>query len=279
MAVTIFAFFALFINMLMRLNFSMALVCMTGTTTHDGSGALEGEFDWSQEEMANLLAAFFYGNVTTQLIGGIVAKKFGERFPMMIAMGIYAIVELLLPVLARWHYVALFVARVVQGLFSGTLIPMIYSLIAVWSSPWEKATLLAIAFTGNSLCNLYNYPTSALFCTTDIGWPLVFYVAGAMAVVWIIAFFFLTSNDPESHPRISEEEKLYLREHSVKNLAKKNEGDGLSLKDVPYPKMLLSIPFYALLIAHLCVSWTFYLIGLNIPLFVGKSETCYNKPR
>ena len=204
--------------MLMRLNFSMGLVCMTGTTAKEVEGAIKGEFDWDSDTIANLLAAFYYGNIITQMLGGYLGRVFGERYPLMVCMSIIAALELLLPSLARWSPWALFSARILMGLASGPIFPLIYSLITVWASPAEKATLLGIAFTGYSFSSIFNYPVSSLLCLTGIdnGWPLIFYVPDTTAVVWVIAFYFITSDSPEAHPRISMEEKTYLKHNSCK---------------------------------------------------------------
>jgi MFS family permease len=43
-----------------------------------------------------------------------------------------------------------------------------------------------------------------------IGWPSVFYLFGALGVLWFIAWTLLCYNDPQSHPFISDEEKTFL---------------------------------------------------------------------
>lgn len=42
------------------------------------------------------------------------------------------------------------------------------------------------------------------------GWPSIFYVFGAVGTIWCIAFLIMVHEDPESHPRISEDEKKYI---------------------------------------------------------------------
>lgn len=42
------------------------------------------------------------------------------------------------------------------------------------------------------------------------GWPSIFYVFGAVGTIWCIAFLLMVYEDPESHPRIAEDEKKYI---------------------------------------------------------------------
>ena len=44
------------------------------------------------------------------------------------------------------------------------------------------------------------------------GWEAVFYVSGVLALIWFIAWWFFMFDTPEQHPRISHDEKQYLRE-------------------------------------------------------------------
>lgn len=62
---------------------------------------LKGEFDWSDVVVANLLGAFFYGYLCTQVIGGWVSDKFGEKTAFLSGMVANSILTLLTPVSAR----------------------------------------------------------------------------------------------------------------------------------------------------------------------------------
>jgi ACS family sodium-dependent inorganic phosphate cotransporter len=45
---------------------------------------------------------------------------------------------------------------------------------------------------------------------TSIGWPSVFYVFGAMGVLWFFVWVLIFYNDPQSHPFITDEERMFL---------------------------------------------------------------------
>lgn len=44
----------------------------------------------------------------------------------------------------------------------------------------------------------------------DGGWPSIFYVFGAIGVIWSVAFLFCIHEDPSTHPTIEEKEKKYI---------------------------------------------------------------------
>lgn len=45
------------------------------------------------------------------------------------------------------------------------------------------------------------------------GWPSVFYVTGALSLIWFVFWVCLTYNDPSEHPHISPEELKYIKSH------------------------------------------------------------------
>lgn len=76
----------------------------------------------------------------------------------------------------------------------------------------------------SSLNRQFNYSGSQIgTCVSNIvggyileyapgcAWKLVFYVFGSCGIIWYVLWQFLCYNDPQSHPFISEEEKIYLQ--------------------------------------------------------------------
>ena len=60
----IFAFFGTLLLMIMRFNFSMAIVCMTSNKTEDNNTNItSAEFQWDKTVQGYCLSAFFYGYV------------------------------------------------------------------------------------------------------------------------------------------------------------------------------------------------------------------------
>ena len=83
-----------------------------------GNSGGDGEFNWTEVEQGVILGSFFWGYIVTQIPGGILAKKFGGKWPFGIGLLISAIFALLTPMAARTHRGLLIFARVVQGLGS-----------------------------------------------------------------------------------------------------------------------------------------------------------------
>lgn len=52
-------------------------------------------------------------------------------------------------------------------------------------------------------------------------WEAVFYISGAIGIAWYLAWWILVYDTPAKHPRISEEERLYIETSIGRSLAKK----------------------------------------------------------
>ena len=283
--------------MALRFNLSMALVCMSSDPTHNRTNHSlvvnqcrengdsieedkrfdevqdgefmeneeeEREFQWTKKFQGDLLSSFFYGYILTQLIGGWCSDRWGGKSVFLVGMTILTSSSLLIPLLARIEPSLLLLVRLIQGLASGLAFPSLYNLFTSWTSPGERATLMSIAYAGIPTATVATYPLSSWLCRSGIdgGWPLAFYVPGATGLLWCLAFHLLVYSRPQDHPRISPEERRHLKAPESKETKR--------LK-VPWLAMLASPAVHALWITHLCSAFGYYLIVINISLFIREA--------
>ncbi|PSN33540.1 putative transporter slc-17.2 [Blattella germanica] len=215
---------------LLRFNLSFALVCMVrednssgwvdnstesdcpipATSNTSRGNAVVGEFEWNKMLQGRILSAFFYGYIVIQGVGGWFSDRFGGKLFFIMGNLLQSIITLLLPAASRFHPEALFGLRVVQGI--GLSLPSLFQLYTHWASPTERTALVGIAYMGFPIANVIIFPLSGVLCEYgfDGGWPSIFYVTGLFGLSCSIAFFFLVYDNPDKHPRISEEERRYL---------------------------------------------------------------------
>lgn len=82
------------------------------------------------------------------------------------------------------------------------------------SSLWNKIKNFAnfCLILGAQFGTIISMPLSGLLAEYgfDGGWPSIFYVFGAVGVVWSLAFLYFVHEDPSSTPNIDEQEKKYI---------------------------------------------------------------------
>eukprot|EP00092_Neocalanus_flemingeri_P024646 GFUD01026731.1.p1 GENE.GFUD01026731.1~~GFUD01026731.1.p1 ORF type:complete len:504 (+),score=120.85 GFUD01026731.1:68-1579(+) len=300
LVLTIMVFFGVYHLMALRFNLSMALVCMTNDPTEDVksrdisndsitivddedthsqcpseyeltandteviSVSEPREFTWSKPFQGALLSSFFYGYIVTQVLGGYFSDRFGGKTVFLIGMTTLSGTSLLIPVFARLSPGLVVAVRVLQGLASGLAFPSLYNLFSSWSDPGERATLMSMAYAGIPTATVATFPLSSWLCYSglDGGWPMAFYVPGTTGLLWCLMFYVLIYSTPEDHPRITKGELEYLRGREP---AKKRK-----LK-VPWLAMLKSSAVHALWITHICSAFGYYLLIINLSLFVREA--------
>lgn len=154
--------------------------------------------------------------------------------------------------------------RLVQGVFTGLALPSLYSTLGRWSGSDERATIMSFSFAAMPLAAALNYPITSALCEADGGWPNVFYWQGGVAAIWLILFVTLSHDNPQTHPRISAEERAYLQYHSP------DSGQKVGLCAVPWSLMLSSRAVRALIATHFCSAWGFYLANNNMPSYAAE---------
>jgi sugar phosphate permease len=49
-----------------------------------------------------------------------------------------------------------------------------------------------------------------VLASSSIGWPSIFYIFGAVGILWAVLWFFLGADRPGTHKFISKEEQAYI---------------------------------------------------------------------
>nr|XP_042910673.1 putative inorganic phosphate cotransporter [Parasteatoda tepidariorum] len=223
------------------------------------------QYDWNIQKQAVILGSYFYGNIATQLLGGVLAEKFGAKHVYGIGILLTATVSLLFPLVASWSYVGVIVNRVIQGLGDGMTFPAINFAISKWSPESERSRSSAVIFSGMQIGTVIGMPIAGLLCTTDAlgGWPSVFYIFGVIACLWFVFWLVLIHENPSTHPSISKEELLYIEENKTEIKKKMS-------RDV-WKSIFMSVPVWALAIAHFGFDYGFLVILTELPTYLSTA--------
>ncbi|KAL4223030.1 hypothetical protein ACF0H5_016508 [Mactra antiquata] len=224
-----------------------------------------GEFDWSKKTQSFILSGYFYGYMAAQIPAGWLATSFGGKRVVGVAMGLSCILTLLIPLFARTSIYLLIAARILQGLFNGTSNPSFCGLVGAWALPNERSRFLALCWFGQNAGLLLGFSTSGVLCAHgfDNGWGSIFYIHGIIGVLFVICWWYCVYSSPSEHPRLSKQEKKLLSgKLSVNKQTEKDE--------VPWTKILTYRPIYIAYIAHICDTWTYYMLLTCLPQFVEE---------
>lgn len=282
--------FLLFLGManayVMRTNMSVAIVAMVNQTALPKDPAVpddecgvdsvyknfsaettkrEGTFIWDTEIQGYILSSFFYGYVVTQIPFGILSKKYGAKYFLGVGMLINSIFGLFVPLAADMGIAGLMIVRFIQGLGEGPIVPCTHAMLAKWIPPNERSRLGAFVYAGAQFGTVVSMPLSGILSDHGFagGWPSIFYVFGTVGALWSVAFLLIVDEDPESCPRIAEDERKYI-------ISSLWGAAGISSPPVPWISILTSLPFWAILISHMGQNYGYETLMTELPTFMKQ---------
>ncbi|KAK6165944.1 hypothetical protein SNE40_022750 [Patella caerulea] len=224
----------------------------------------EEDFTWSSEFEGTVLAAFNFGFIASPIIGGYIAGYFGGKRVITFSLIVGSLATILTPVAARADKALLVFMRAVAGLVMGAVDPAIQSLWSKWAPMYEKSQLTTCSYSGLSIAGITTFLVSGYLCTIqlDNGWPFIFYVFGGFSLLLVFPWLYLVYDSPEQHPRIKMEEIKYI-----------NHGKSTSIKKSihpPWPKILTSLPFWAIVVAHVTYTWVTSWVLAYLPKYLNN---------
>jgi len=281
------AFLGLAAVYMLRVNLSVAIVSMINRTepvepvdlnssflcpvpVHTNATTIPstGEFSWDSKTQGLILGCFFWGYIVTQLPGGLLAERFGGKYVFGLGVFFTGFFSLLMPIAARWNLTAFIVVRVLTGAAEGITIPSLNVMLSRWVPYSERSTIGAFVLAGMQFGTVISLPLSGYLCEVpfDNGWPLTFYVPGALAIIWFIFWVFLVYDGPDVHPRISDDENQYIVQSTGRKQGKQAENQ--KKLTIPWGSIFTSMPFWAIFVAHIGQCWGFYVLLTDLPTYM-----------
>ncbi|CAH1100735.1 unnamed protein product [Psylliodes chrysocephalus] len=260
--VAVLALFGFFNVYALRANLSIAIVDMTqlkNVTLENGTIVLKREFDWDSKLQGYILSSFFYGYLTTQFLGGYLAVKFGGTNIFAIGIGVTALLTVFTPLLVKANVYLLLVVRIVEGIFEGVTVPAIQAVWALWSPPLERSRLVTISYSGCWVGTVVAMPVCSLLASS-LGWESIFYVFGAVGLLWCAIWTTFVSDTPVKDKSISSKEREYIL-----SSIKASNGDIEEIHKIPWWSFLMSRPLWTIAVAFFCETWGFYTLLTYLP--------------
>jgi MFS transporter, ACS family, solute carrier family 17 (sodium-dependent inorganic phosphate cotransporter), other len=229
-----------------RVNVSVAIIPMAR------------QLGYSPATQGLILSAFFWGYIVSQLLGGWMADRVGAKAVLGFGVACWSAATLITPIAAASSLPVLLGARVLLGAGEGVNFPAIHSLAARWAPARERARALALNYTGISVGTV-----AALLGSPPLilryGWPAVFFVSGALGALWLAAWALKGADGPENARGISATELAQI-------LADRPELH--RPQSVPWAAIVRERAVWAIVLAHVCNNWGFYILLLWLPTYL-----------
>ncbi len=176
-----------------------------------------------------LLSIFFAGYALFQIPGGMLADKFGFRRVMSVAIVWWSIFTSVTGLV--FSYPLLLILRFVFGLGEACLPGAAYKGIATYFPSKQRGTATGIQSTVNTLG-----PALAAIAAAAIiaafGWRMVFIIMGIPGILIGVYIWFKFKDNPEDHPKMTEEELAELDEDVLETKVSSKKKSDVSFKEL-----------------------------------------------
>jgi len=215
---------------------------------------------YSDAQRGLILSSFFWGYLWFQLPGGWFADRFGGKRVLGAGVALWSIATFLTPIATASFGLLLFM-RGALGAGEAVNFPAIHSIAARWTPASERARAISLHLSGTALGTII-----ALLASPPIiiafGWESVFYISGLVGLLWLALWWWKATDWPENSPGVSASEMAEIR-------AGRSEVD--AAEAIPWAKICREPAVWAIVMAHLCNNFGFYLLLLWLPSYLDQT--------
>jgi len=248
-------FLGLFVAYMLRVCISVAAA--------PGPLGMYDALDWTKTQQGVVLGAFFDGYITTQIVGGILARRFGGKAVLGTGMIMACLCTALTPIVS--HTFPLLVAcRVAVGVFQAVTFPCVMTLLGVWCTPQERSASVGLVMAGSYTGTVVTYPLAAYLMET-YSWQTMFFFLAGLGCTWAVCFLFICASTPALHSSIHRAELAKL------SFAMDPQEEGDAPAGIPWVKILRCPSAWACFIGHFAFNWSFYTMLTELPSFLSLS--------
>ncbi|CAF3051850.1 unnamed protein product [Rotaria sp. Silwood2] len=233
------------------------------------------KLNWTSLELAYLNSIFYLGYLLAHIPAGFLVHKLSATKIFLFPLLLLLILNMLMPLSIsritstyKLNYYITGLVRFVQGLCTGCAFPSSHGILANWCPPSERGRMGGFIYTG-----LYAGPVVGFFLGGFIakyaGHYSVYYASASLGLIWSLGFVYFIYEKPIEHPTISEEELIYIEKSIADIKYLYDEKETNSIRKVPWKTILISLPVWAICLAHFARGWTFYLLLTNQPAFLN----------
>ncbi|XP_022916611.2 sialin-like [Onthophagus taurus] len=233
--------------------------CHFDDSNNEKSVLADGPFPWSASLQGIILSSYFWGYLIALLPAGVIAENSSAKWTMFFAVVINVVCTALTPICSHLHYSLLVLMRVAEGIGGGVTFPAMHVLLAKWSLPTQRTMMSSVVYSGTSLGTVLSTLLAGVI-ELHMDWEWIFYLMAIGSAIWIPLWVVLVHDNPNKSPIVTEKEKKMIND-----ALGDTEHTG---KKFPIKAVFSSLPFWAILIAHTCSNWGWYMILIILPLYL-----------
>ncbi|WP_223588342.1 MFS transporter [Neobacillus bataviensis] len=141
----------------------------------------------SASQTGIVLSSFFAGYALMQIPGGWLADRFGFRKIIVMAVFAWSVFTILSGM--AWSFMSLILIRFLFGIGEGSFFPSASKGIASWFPQNERSRAMSFMLTSGTIMGVIT-PILGTQSMQTIGWRMIFYIAGAIGIIFTLLYVF-----------------------------------------------------------------------------------------
>jgi ACS family sodium-dependent inorganic phosphate cotransporter len=207
-----------------------------------GAVAMQAELGWNETRKGLVLSSFFVGYILMMLTAARLANRYGGKIVLGMAVAWWSLFTVLTPPAAHASLPILVICRMALGLGEAAVFPASFNMIGRWVPPLQRSRAVALIASFQHLGTVFAL-TATGWLVQRYGWPMPFYVFGAIGFAWVVAWLTGISGgyglDAASTSQIG----------------------------IPWRRLLHSPAVWAIVVAHFCSNWSLYVLLAWLPSY------------
>lgn len=148
---------------------------------------ISNDLQLSASQTGIVLSSFFAGYALMQIPGGWLADRFGFRKIIIMAVFAWSVFTILSGM--AWSFMSLILIRFLFGLGEGSFFPSASKGIASWFPQNERSRAMSFMLTSGTIMGVIT-PIIGTQSMQSIGWRMIFYIAGAIGIIFALLYVF-----------------------------------------------------------------------------------------
>jgi sugar phosphate permease len=166
------------------------------------------EFGLSETAIGVVFSVFLWAYAIGQIPAGWFADRFGPRLVLLIIVPFWSFMTAITAVATG--VASLMVIRFVFGLAEAGAFPAATRGMQSWFPRSERGIVHGVTHSFSRFA-IAVVPFLAVSIVAAFGWRWIFYLFGAIGLLWSFAFYCLYRNLPEDHPKVNIAELAHIR--------------------------------------------------------------------
>jgi sugar phosphate permease len=221
------------------------------------------EFGFDKITMGVIFSAFGWSYAMFQVPGGWLGDRFGARNVLTTIVTYWS--AMTAATAAASGATSFVVFRFLFGMGEAGAFPVATRAMQLWYPRHERGFVQGITHSASRLGAAIAPPIVVLIMTT-LGWRSVFYICGAVGIIWSVIWYFAYRNLPEEHGLVNEGELAHIRGTDATgnvnrpNIAKK--------PSVPWGTLLRSPNMWAIMCAYFTYVYCLWIFLTWLPSYL-----------